>query len=164
MPEKLQNFIKEKINALPKEAQEAINAFDWKKVTEEIGKKYLLSVDELSYFQIETLFVLVGITDREFYEINIENKVRTTKEDAEKIGIEVEEKIFEPIANVMEENIKKNISTIKPSVEQNLNFILSGGDYSVFIAPPQGGGAEVPRAEKLIGTSNILETKNKLIN
>src|SRR3989344_3872085 len=96
MTEKLQQTIKEEVAKLPKDAQDAINAFDWIKVTEEIGKKYLLTDEETNNFQVETLLVLVGLTDPQFYPVSIENQVGTTKDDAQKMSDEATEKIFIP--------------------------------------------------------------------
>lgn len=135
MTEKLKQIIKEEVMKLPKEAQEAINTFDWVKVSEEVGKKYLLNESEINYFQIEIWLVLIGFTDLNFFATNVENKVGTTKDEAIKIAEEAVQKIFIPIYNNLEENIKKNLRNKNPSPEQTLNFILSGGDYSAFIAP-----------------------------
>ena len=133
MTEKLQQTIKEEVAKLPKDAQDAINAFDWIKVTEEIGKKYLLTDEETNNFQVETLLVLVGLTDPQFYPVSIENQVGTTKDDAQKMSDEATEKIFIPIANAIEENLKKNLKNNNLNPKQTINFILSGGDYSAFI-------------------------------
>ncbi|MEK7539169.1 MAG: hypothetical protein AAB595_00800 [Patescibacteria group bacterium] len=133
MTEKLQQTIKEEVLKLPKETQEAINTFDWGSMAEEIGKKYLLSESEINDFQVETLLVLVGLEDGNLYALNIENNVGTSKDEAIKITGEVNQKIFTPISNLIEENIKKNLKNKNPSPEQTLNFILSGGNYSAFI-------------------------------
>ena len=135
MTEKLKQIAKEEIVKLPKEMQEAINAFDWASVAEAIGKKYLLSESELNDFQVETLLVLVGLEEGESYARNIENNVGTSREEAEKISDEAWQKIFVPIKNKIEENIKINLQNKKPTAEQTINFILSGGDYSAFIHP-----------------------------
>lgn len=165
MTEKLQNLIKEKIEKLPKESQEVINNFDWVKITEEIGKKHLLGENETNFLLVETLFILVGIENADSFEQNIEHEVGVSKDQAEKIASEVFEKIFEPIANIMEENLKKGLQGKNTSPVQNVNFILSGGDYSVFLDNPNNRQQSTPeQTDKLIGTSNILETKNKLIN
>lgn len=173
MTEKLQNLIKEKIDKLPKESQDIINAFDWVKITEEIGKKHLLGENEINFLLVEALFVLVGIERADLYETNIENEVGTTKDEAKKIAEEVFEKIFEPIANILEENMKKSLQGKKTNLSQDVNFILSGGDYSVFLDPvrdregsqgPSVSNGTSEQETKLIGTSNILETKRKLID
>ncbi|MFA5792013.1 MAG: hypothetical protein WC884_03180 [Candidatus Paceibacterota bacterium] len=132
MTEKLKQIIKDEVVKLPKEMQEAIGAFDWVKVTEEIGKKYLFE-SEIIDFQVETLLVLIGLENPEMYAINIENNVGTSREEAKRIADESFEKIFTPINNILEENIKKSGRAKNGSGEQNLNFILSGGDYSSFV-------------------------------
>lgn len=134
MTEKLKQTIKEEIGDLPQEAQNAIATVDWVKITEEIALKFSLDEDELESLQLETLLALAGITDLEFYAINIENHVETTKEKAKNIAREAFSRIFTPIKNVAEAEIKKNLDTKNTDWEQNLNFVLSGGDYASFMA------------------------------
>ena len=133
MTEKLKQIIKEEVMKLPKEAQDAINSFDWIKETEEIGKKYLLGDSEINDFQVETLLVLVGKEDGNYYEQNIENNLGTSKEEAEEMAEEAFQKIFTPIDDKLVENIKNSSKSKNPKPEQTLNFILSGGDYSAFV-------------------------------
>jgi len=133
MTEKLQQTIKEEILELPKEMQEAISVVDWVNIIEEIGKKHSLDEDEINNLQLETLLVLVGATDPEFYAVNIENQVETSKDIAKSIVDESFNKIFAPIRNILDENIKKNLKNKNPKWEQTLDFILSGGDYAVFV-------------------------------
>lgn len=164
MTEKLKQIIKEEVTKLPKEVREAINAFDWAKIAEEIGKKYLLNESEINDFQVETLLVLVGLEDGDSYALNIEDNVGTSKDEAVKIADEALEKIFNPISNMLEENIKKNLQNKKPSPEQTIDFILSGGDYSAFV---ERAGDETPPGTdkaKPIGTSSVLDMKDKLVN
>jgi len=156
MTEKLKQTIKEEVGKLSKENQEVIGNFGWEKILEEIGKKYLLNDSEINDFQVETLLILVGLEDSDLYTNNIENNIGTSKAEAEKIANEVLQKIFTPINDILEENIKKSGVIKDANAEQNLNFILSGGDYSAFVTPPQpspkereeikassfGGGAE----------------------
>ena len=132
MTEKLKQIIKEEVGKLPKEMREAINSLDWGNVAEEIGKKYLLNDIEVNDFQVETLLILTGIQRDDSYAKNIEDNVGTSKDEAEKIAEEANQKIFTQIYNALTENIKKNIGNKNPDWKQNLNFVLSGGDYSVF--------------------------------
>lgn len=165
MTDKLQQTIQEEVMKLPKEGQEAINALDWVKIAEEIGKKYLLTEGEINNFQLETLLVLIGATDPEFYAINIENHANAIKADAGRMAEEAFQKIFTPIGDSITENIKKNLKNKNPNPEQTLNFILSGGDYSAFIAPtresvsgspleeyPSGGGGNVSTPSRIRAT------------
>lgn len=132
MTEKLQQKTKEEIAKLPKLNQEAINSVDWGKITSEIGGKYSLSDSEINDFQIETLFVLVGLASFDLYTSNVEN-IGMTHIEAESIVKEVFEKILTPIANKMETSVKNNLKTHDPKWDQRVNFIISGGDYSNFI-------------------------------
>lgn len=133
MTEKLKQIIKEEIIKLPKDVQNAINISNWEQITEEIGKKYLLTGNEINDLQAETLVVLVYLENPDFYASNIENNIGTSKNEAEKIANEVTQKIFNPIYDTLAEKIKENLKNIKPDWKQNLDFTLSGGDYSVFM-------------------------------
>lgn len=133
MTEKLKQTIKEELIKLPQEMQESINAVDWVTIAEQIGKKYLLTDSEINDFQVETLLVLAGIQSGGAYAQNIENEVGTSKEMAEKMSDEADQKIFTPIYNTLEENVKKNLKNKRPTGVQNLDFILSGGNYGVFL-------------------------------
>ena len=133
MTEKLKQTIQEEVMKLPKETQEAVASLDWASIAEEIGKKYLLLESEINDLQVETLLVLAGLEDGEFFPQNIESNVETSKDEAIKIAEEVNQKIFTPISNILTEKIKNNLRTKNPNSTQTLNFILSGGDYSVFL-------------------------------
>lgn len=142
MTEKLKQTIEEEIAQLPKEGKEAIGAVPWVKIAEEIGAKFNLTEEEIGDFQLETLLLLIGAVDAEFYAINIENHVGTSKDQAKNMADEAFAKIFRPIRNILEENIKKDLKNKNPSAEQNINFILSGGDYSAFMEPPSDTSEE----------------------
>ena len=136
MTEKLKQTIKEEVGKLTKENQEVINAFGWENIAEEIGKKYLLTESEINDLQVETLLVLVGLQDPDEYAQNVESNIGTSKAEAEKIANEVMQKILIPITNLLLENIKKSDKVENATPEQNINFILSGGDYSMFLDSP----------------------------
>jgi len=136
MTEKSKKLIQEEILNLPKEVQDAINVSNWEKLSEEIGKKYLINEDEVYTFQLETACFLLGLVDEDQYQKNIEDDIGTSKAEAEKITDEVFQKIFNPINNIFIEKIKKSDNVKNANAEQNLNFILSGGDYSAFLDVP----------------------------
>lgn len=158
MTDKLKQTIKEEVEKLPKGNQAVINDFGWEKISEEIGKKYLLSDSEVNDFQVETLLILIGLEDPEYYTQNIEDNVGTSKDEAGKISDEVVQKIFTPINDLLIENIKKSGKVMNSNSEQNLNFILSGGDYVAFleklgeIATPK---PEIPTIDKTPATPMI---------
>jgi len=133
MTGKLKQVIQREVAKLPKENQDVINAFGWEKITEEIGRKYSLNESELNDFQVQTLLILIGLEEPDSYAKNIENNVGTSRNEAGKIADEVLQKIFTPINDLLIKNIKKSWVTMKSNTEQNLNFIVSGGDYSAFL-------------------------------
>ena len=165
MTEKLKQTIKEEMVELPKEIQEAINAFDWVKIAEEIGKKYLLDEDEINNLQLETLLVLISATDPEFYAVNIENQVETTKETAEGIADEVFKKIFNPINNSVAEKIKENLKNTKADWQQNIDFVLLDGNYSVFMEKNNNLDItpDTLKTTTLDNSSRITNIKSKFI-
>lgn len=166
MTEEFKNIIKEEISKLPVLVQNVLNNFDWVKITEEIGKKFSLSELEINNLQAETLIILVGVDYPDFYARNIENNVRTDKEKAEKISVEVFEKIFKPLREVVGEKIKNNMQGKEMSWDQSVDFILSGGDYTALLKDENSRhhSAETKKTDAILGSSNILKTKDRLIN
>jgi hypothetical protein len=163
MTDKLKQVVKDEMTRLPKEMQEAMSLLDWGNVAEEIGKKYLLNESEINDLQVETLLILIGLEEGNSYVKNVENNVGTSKEEAEKIVEEVNQKIFAPIYNLLEANLKKNLTNKKVGLEQNTEFILSGGNYGAFLGKADETSTPAPETTKPLGTSNILDLKNKLI-
>lgn len=133
MTEKLKQKIKEELSRMPNEIQEAVNSFDWGKISEEIGKKYLLEETGINDLQVEIMLVMTGITNIDNLKTNIESNIGTSKDEAEKIGNELFEKIFGPIGSKITENIKKNLKDKTITWKQNINFVVSGGNYTVFL-------------------------------
>jgi len=132
MTEKLKNRIEEEISKLPTIKQQAIGIVNWGKISEEIGKKYLISEEEINNFQLETGLALIGLEGFNQYLFNTENNVGVSKAEAEKIVGEAIQKIFVPISKKIELLIKEKIKTQTPTWQQTINFIVSG-DYSSFI-------------------------------
>ena len=135
MDTNLENTIKEEIAKLPKEATEVINKFNWIKISEEIGKKYELNEEKIEKLQVETSLVLLNLIEENEYLENLQKNIELDSEKTKKIIEEINEKIFIPISNQITENIKKDFKYRKTNWEQNINFILSGGDYIFFLSP-----------------------------
>jgi hypothetical protein len=164
MTEELKQKIKKEMNVLPKELQDAINAVDWIVILDEIGKKYLLSDSEIIDLQIETATLLVGYTNPNLFASDIESNIGTTKDTAEKIENEILEKILNPISKKITENIKKNLKENTITWKQNINFVVSGGDYTVFLKKENLTEKMVdkPIPEKTpVNYSKIEDLKNK---
>lgn len=165
MTEKLKQKIKEEMISLPKESQDVLNTFDWEKISEEIGKKYLLDESEINDLQVETGLVLVGLVEVDEYTLNVENNVGTSKNEAEKIIEEVNKKIFNPIADIISKNIENKLKDNNPNYKQTLNFILSGGDYSVFMEKNYNPktNIEILKTNTLDNSQKISDIKNKFV-
>jgi len=105
---------------------------------------------------------LVGLRDAELYEINIENDIETTKDVATQMADEAFQKILTPISNIMAENIKKNMVGKNPSWEQNVDFVLSGGNYFAFMTlSPQIGNSDKEKPNTLVGQRSMQDIKDK---
>ena len=140
MTEKLKQVVNRELSKLPKENSEAINSVDWARITAEIGGKYHFNEEELNDFQVQTFLVLIGLKDINFFEQTIEGEISLSKEKAKEISSMVFEKIFIPINDILIEKLKKSGKTSGTNYKQNINFVLSGGDYSALLqktTPPE---------------------------
>lgn len=166
MTEELKQIFKEELIKLPREAQEAINNFAWGKITEEIGKKHSLSESEINKLQAEVAIILVGVESQDLFQENIENNLRLSKENSEKIREEVFQKIFESVRDIAEEKVKNNLKGKEMSWKQSVDFIISGGKYSSLITYSET--SSVPHhpqnTDNLIGKKSMQDIKDRLIN
>jgi len=133
MIEKLKQRTIDELAKLPKEIGESINSLDWSNISETIGKKYLPNEKEIDELQAEILLVLIGIEKIDNLKTNIEINVNLNHQIASQIADELIEKIFNPISSKLNEEVRHNLPFKKTTWKQNINFIVSGGDYSVFI-------------------------------
>jgi len=168
MTERSKKIIRDEILSLPKEAQEAINNSNWEKISEQIGKKHLLDEDELSTFQLETASFLLGLVDEYSYPENIEEEVGISKDEAKKITDEVLREIVGPINNILAEKIKESEKVKNSGFQQNLDFILSGGDYGVFLSEEEEGERESNSGSGILrtkpsGSGKMEDIKSKLV-
>lgn len=158
MTEKLDKIIKKEMENLPMDSQEVINSIDWVKISEEIGKKYLLDESELNMFQAQTALVLLGLLSPYLYATKIQDEIGIGEEEANKMAIEATDKIFIPVADTLEEKIKNKVRNKNWAWNQTLNFITSGGDYSVFL-----GTREMEISQKNQEPDTETESKVKSI-
>jgi len=162
MTEELKQTIKEEMQMLSKESQEAINAFSWEKISEEIGKKHFLNNEEINLLQADISLVMLGILEQEFLSTRIENDVITSKEEAKIISEEIIQQIYKPTLKTLEQNIKKSLSSRSIHWKQNLDFILSGGDYTAFIRRVEEEKKdEVPKPNETFNPSKLDDLKSK---
>jgi len=161
MKEKIKEELNKHLTLLPKESQEVINSFDWVKITEEIGKKYALQPKDIEILQVNVGVVLVGLDEQEALVENIESDVIIAKKDAEKITEEIIEKIIKPIYEKLCEKIKNNLKSKPVNWQQNVDFILSGGDYTAFIREPIKIKDEILKSNSSFNPSKVDDLKSK---
>ncbi len=130
MTQETKNKIKDQIDLLPKDSQQAIASFDWMKETEKIAEEYNIFDIDCDNLIIEVVLVLCGIEYLEDLSYNIAENVEIEKVDAEEIVKEIIEKIIKPIAEKRIEIIKQNIKNNPQPWDKEMKFVLSGGDYS----------------------------------
>ncbi|OGI76997.1 hypothetical protein A3D42_02610 [Candidatus Nomurabacteria bacterium RIFCSPHIGHO2_02_FULL_41_18] len=179
MTGKLKQIIKEGLAKLPKEAQDAINSLDWGSIAEEIGKKYLLTESEVNDLQVETFLVLAGIEDWDSYTRNVENQLGTSKNEAEKISEEINQKIFNPIAEKMSKTTKvEETPDISPALdtrfekvpEETKKIIIESGYHAKLfsigtdnkLSIPQMGALEKATTGILTGSVHTESFEGKL--
>lgn len=143
--EKLNEMIKEGMVKLPKETRETIENFGWEKITEEVAKKYSLNEIQIIDLKNQIGLILTEIVELDFIALSIENNLNIDKEKALKISEEVIQQIFIPILKNLENIIKKNLNVKNIHWQQNLDFILSGGDYTAFIRRVEEKKEEIPK-------------------
>ena len=138
MTEELKQIANEQIALLPREVQDAINSVDWGSIVAEVGKKNMLTEEEINSLQTETLLVLVGIQSWNSFPVNIEDEVGTSRDEADRIATEIDQRIFTPLYDKVVENVKKNNRDKNANWKQSVDFILSGGDYTSLIERRSG--------------------------
>ena len=133
MTEKLAQTIKEDLAKLPLEVGKAITSSGWEEITEMVGKKYSLPEDDINILQLEVSLVLLGYNKISMLTTNIHSSVLTDEETAINISKELDERVFTPIEQSIQSLIKINPHYKNVNWNQTINFIISGGDYSVFL-------------------------------
>ena len=133
MTEKLKQTIENELIKSPKEIRDVINDSNWEIISEEIGRNSSLNESEINNLQAEIALFLLGLNYTGSLALDIENNVEVSKEEAEKITKEVENKILVPLYSKLQENIKINLKNKDSNYVQRLNFILSGGNYAAFL-------------------------------
>ncbi len=165
MTENFKETIEKQISKLPTLAQNVIAGFDWVKITEETGKKFSLSESDVDKLLAEVLIVLVGVDYPDMLEINIEKNLKTETGVAQKISEELFERIFIPIGTAIEENVKKNMHGKEMTWKQSVDFILSGGDYSILLeASNHRVYEEPPQVDHVLGAKSMQDMKDRLVN
>lgn len=180
MNPELERTIKEQIQKLPQEVKNLIsNVGIWDKILN-VGSKNRLNEKQARILLIETSLILFGLTNPEDLFYQLKEQLKVAENTIISVIKEVDEKIIGNLKKILidtynknvevEENkIKENVKNKNTNWQQNVDFALSGGDYSVFMEDrqktPARNASSIADAggDKLLGTSNILETKSRLL-
>jgi len=130
----LQNKINEELKKLSPKTQEVINSVDWQASIDNISSKYKLADDERDSLKIETLLILIGLTDPERFEFEIENNVGVNKKESEEISNEILNRVLIPIADRMPKG-EKILSSQNTTEKEEIRSSLKGS--SNFISKNQ---------------------------
>jgi hypothetical protein len=133
MTEQLQKIVTEELVKLPEEIQGAINSVDWAEISKRVGLMSLLTDVEVNKLQTEVFLILISFEPLNTFKMNLENHVGITESEADKINAELIEKVFNPVKAKLKENIEKSGRVKGATWKQNINFIVSGGNYAAFL-------------------------------
>ena len=126
MDEKTIKMIKERFNTLPQMIQEVILSSNYEETLIEIGKQYGLNVKQLGMLNRETTLTMMGSTPIKDFETELTRELNVEKTKGKQIAKDVNEKIFLKIQELLE--IMNTPAEEKPDWQQNLDFVLSGGN------------------------------------
>jgi hypothetical protein len=117
-----QEIIEEQIQKLPKDVREAIISVDYNKKLEEIVKRQKILIDQAAKLETETSLVMIGLEPISSYINNLKDNLDLTSERAAEIARDVNETIFKPIRNSLQ-NIGENIGG--ESAEQTVPDVVT---------------------------------------
>jgi hypothetical protein len=169
-----ENIIKEQMKILPKEVINILADPAWSEKVLTIGRKNGLTEEQSQTLLLETNLVLLGLVHPDEYADELKNRLKIDEMKADNIVSDINREILSGVRekliamfasqeqSFIEEGKKRALNA---DWQQNLDFVLSGGDYSVFLENARTQDSDnTQKADKLIGTSNILETKRKLVD
>jgi hypothetical protein len=91
--DQLYNFFEE----LPGDVKEAMSSVETTRIILDMQKKYAFHVDQTGSLSNEILLLSLGLTPPQKFSENIEKRMRISPDVAQKVTVEVNEKIFRPI-------------------------------------------------------------------
>jgi|GEM_PF-4621169 len=160
MTSETEKIISEQWENLPQEVRRFFDDPNWKDKISKVAADNSLTDTQFRVFMTETLLVILGLSDPETYMLEIRDRLGVVEEKAVTIAAQVENKVFGnlknkmkefyatgPTVNVVSKEKIQNVKALNPLWSENLDFILSGGDYSAFTTPEERG--EVPVLDPL---------------
>ncbi len=129
---KLQKLINENYQKLPPIVQNFVTESDWLKILEEILQDNSFSLEQNDSIEMETLLMLIGVSNPKEYALNIKKEANLTIDEAISVAEEVNDKIYQKL-------IKKIITESEKQAglpENPLKEIL-GEDEEILTMFPQ---------------------------
>ena len=168
MDPETEKIIKKQIEKLPVEVRSIIADPKLGDKISNIGKKNGLNTEQIGVLQVETYLVMLGLMHIDEYTNQLKESLKIdylkldnilTDMDNSILG-EIQDKINETYNKLDEDEIKEIKEGLKnknQSWNQNVNFVLSGGDYSAFAEEPEQNLNSIQKLDMPIGTTRKIE-------
>ncbi len=99
--------IKQRFEALPKDIKEAISSVDTTSTIVDIGEKYKLHIDQIGELVDETGLIMLGFSKSNQFVSNIEKRLGISRNEANDLVREINDKILIKIRESMRESVDK---------------------------------------------------------
>ncbi len=135
MTNELKNTIKEELNKLPQDAQDAINSIDWIKIIEKLCESITSNENVINSIETETFLVLLGMQKPESLRINLKIQSGLTEEESVVMSEEILEQIFIPILEkkpntlYKTEEVSENLDERFDKLPKEIRQIIIDIDY-----------------------------------
>lgn len=143
MNETLRQSFEEQLVYLPEINQQALKSFDWATELLAIGKNSGLHIDELEDLQVETMLVLVGLSQPSEYQNELITRLAISPTEANKIIEQVNQRVFKPIHDYIVNGGPKKPTT-PAGVMESAGFEITNDDTPL-----------TPVADKLVRVGGI---------
>lgn len=138
MDQEIEKIIEEQMKKLPIEVRTLFTDPRLNDKIINIGKKNGLNEEQLVIFLTETNLVMLGLVHPDDYSDELKSHLNINDLKADNITNDINTEILGEIREKLKEAYEKTdgSSEIEPDWEQNLDFILSGGNYAAFMESP----------------------------
>jgi hypothetical protein len=107
---------------LPDEVKTAMTSVDTVEVLNEIKEKYRLHIDQIGQLSAEIALITAGAASPQSFVPSLEQLMGISRETANAIAIDVNEKMFKPIRNtlknIQKEEVPEETTEMKPTETQ----------------------------------------------
>jgi hypothetical protein len=172
MDPEIEEIIKRQMKKLPIEVRKLFVNLELSNRVENIGKKNGLNPEQIETLQTEVTLVMLGLVLPDDFPNELENNLKIDVVKLDNIVNDVRQQLFRDVKEKLEEAYGKIEDDLEGAEniyenanwQQNLNFILSGGDYSAFIEIPPlldkegagGGNSKTPSQISPLAGGEVL--------